>query len=192
MEGIKIDCVDYSDHQNKCRICFKPFGVEEHRVDITRLVERKFREITQTDVNKLIMNLLNVTNRSVLLQLKSSDDVEYSKQICVVCNFQLKDFCVFRKNVILLQKGLHKFTGRLIKIETLNEESQDGMMVKTESDNFYEDVDYECEKLEPEVKISNDEPQSEFLDFTTHFGELNLIPKFRLKLNFNFLIRPNV
>lgn len=52
MEGIKVDDIDYKDHERKCRICFKWFGVDEHRVEITKLVEKKFRDITQLDVNK--------------------------------------------------------------------------------------------------------------------------------------------
>jgi hypothetical protein len=50
MEGIKVDGVDYTDHEKKCRICFKLFGSDEHQVEISKLIEKKFREVTQTDV----------------------------------------------------------------------------------------------------------------------------------------------
>lgn len=52
MKGIKFENIDYNNHENKCRICFKLFGVDEHRVEISKIIEKKFREITQTNVNK--------------------------------------------------------------------------------------------------------------------------------------------
>lgn len=50
MEGIKIDKIDYTDHEKKCRICFKLFGNDEHRINISKLIEKKFQEVTQTEV----------------------------------------------------------------------------------------------------------------------------------------------
>lgn len=54
MEGVYVDDIDYSEHQQKCRICFKPFGAGEHRIEISKLVERRFKEITQMDVSKQV------------------------------------------------------------------------------------------------------------------------------------------
>lgn len=49
-----------------------------------------------------------LTHQTYQLQLKISEN--YSRHICVVCNFQLKKFCVFKKNVIILQKGLYQMS----------------------------------------------------------------------------------
>lgn len=51
MEGIKED-VNYSDHESKCRICFKAFGSDERQVVVTKVVVRRFQEITEKKVNK--------------------------------------------------------------------------------------------------------------------------------------------
>lgn len=50
MEGINVDEIDYSNHESKCRICFKSFGADEHEIAVSKLIEKKFREITQTIV----------------------------------------------------------------------------------------------------------------------------------------------
>lgn len=55
MEGTRVN---YLHHESKCRICFKTFGDDEHRVVISKLIEKKFREVTQTIVNKT--HLLNL------------------------------------------------------------------------------------------------------------------------------------
>ena len=52
MEGIKIDKIDYAEHNLKCRMCFKSFNAGEHQVEITRTLELKFLDVTQTNVNK--------------------------------------------------------------------------------------------------------------------------------------------
>lgn len=83
-----------------------------------------------------------------------------SKEICVVCNFQLKEFCTFKRNVVDSQRGLFKFISRNKKIKQEYEEVE----IKTEKPD-----DTMC-KFEPEVIV---EPQSEFLDFSSglDFGE---------------------
>lgn len=48
-----MEKVDYSNHESKCRICFKHFGLDEHRMQITKPVEKRFRELTNSDVNKI-------------------------------------------------------------------------------------------------------------------------------------------
>lgn len=52
MEGIKVEYVDYSNHESKCRICFKAFANLEHHEEISKPIEKKFYEVTQTNVNK--------------------------------------------------------------------------------------------------------------------------------------------
>lgn len=52
MDSVKIGEIDYTNHEGKCRICFKSFGNDEHRVEISKLIEKKFREVTSTIVNK--------------------------------------------------------------------------------------------------------------------------------------------
>jgi hypothetical protein len=51
MEGVKVHEIDFSEHINKCRICFKIFSIEEHQIEVTKAIERKFSEITQTSVS---------------------------------------------------------------------------------------------------------------------------------------------
>lgn len=52
MDGARIERIDFAKHENKCRLCFKLLDVGEHRVEISKQIEEKFREITQTNVNK--------------------------------------------------------------------------------------------------------------------------------------------
>lgn len=83
-----------------------------------------------------------------------------SRKICVVCNFQLKEFCVFKRTVVDSQKGLFKFISQNKKVKNEYEEVE----IKTEK------LDDSVCKFEPEVIV---EPQSEFLDFSSglNFGE---------------------
>lgn len=59
MDGAKIDEIDFTNHKSKCRICFKLFGTEEHRVEINKRVEKRFRDLMQTDVRKQQINREN-------------------------------------------------------------------------------------------------------------------------------------
>ena len=52
MEEVNIDKIDYRNHKLKCRICFKSFNAGEYQVEITRTLELKFLDVTQTNVNK--------------------------------------------------------------------------------------------------------------------------------------------
>lgn len=52
MERVKVEDIDFTDHEVKCRLCFKVFSENEHRVEISKVIEKKFKEITQTKVNK--------------------------------------------------------------------------------------------------------------------------------------------
>lgn len=44
MESIQIARLDFNNHIKKCRICFKSFSIDEHRVAITNVIEKKFME----------------------------------------------------------------------------------------------------------------------------------------------------
>lgn len=68
-----------------------------------------------------------ITHQTYQLQLKISEN--YSRHICVVCNFQLKDFCVFKKNVIILQKGLYRMSSLS---PSLNETYSSSMVIRDE------------------------------------------------------------
>lgn len=163
MEGVKAEETDYTDHDRKCRICFKAFGDDEHRVEISKLIEKKFRELTQTIVNIDCLRVEIEAEYFHLFQLKISE--EYSREICVVCNFQLKDFCVFKKNVILLQKGLYKFVSNSAASTNYEADNKISTLIKTELEEFYNETD--CRNGdESEVK-------SEFLDFSgvMNFGK---------------------
>lgn len=52
MEKAKLLEIDYTDHESKCRICFKAFRTDKDRVKITKTIEEKFREVIQKKVNK--------------------------------------------------------------------------------------------------------------------------------------------
>ena len=52
MDGVNVDEIDYRNHKFKCRICFKSFNAGEYQVEITRTLELKFLDVTQTNVNK--------------------------------------------------------------------------------------------------------------------------------------------
>lgn len=62
MDGANFDDVDYTDHVHKCRICFRPFGIDEHQIGISKLIARKFREVTQTDVRIIGLFVFNLSN----------------------------------------------------------------------------------------------------------------------------------
>lgn len=153
-----MERIDYSNHESKCRLCFKQFGSDEHRMQITKPVEKRFRELTNLDVNKNENCLKNCIN-NCLFQLKVLDGL--SRKICVVCNFQLKEFCNFKRTIVDSQKGLLKFFARSRKFK--QEKSE--INIKTELDDS-------VIKFEPEVIV---EPQSEFLDFSRelNFGEFS-------------------
>jgi hypothetical protein len=98
-----------------------------------------------------------------------------SREICVVCNFQLKDFCIFKRNVLTLQKGLLKyFSGESYsQRKSIKHEHEYVVNVKTEVEEIYESSGF----LEPEVKIDDEKDENrklEFLDFNEemNFGEL--------------------
>lgn len=50
MENIKVVEIDFTNHIHKCRICFKSFCLEEHRIQISKVIQKKFKEITQNEV----------------------------------------------------------------------------------------------------------------------------------------------
>ena len=52
MDGAIVDEFDFRDHEKKCRLCFKRFSDDEHRLEINQQIEKKLREITLTEVNK--------------------------------------------------------------------------------------------------------------------------------------------
>lgn len=63
MEGIRLDEINYDNHINKCRICFKSFASDEHWIDINKTVEKKFYQMTQTNVStKIFQNLFKLFN----------------------------------------------------------------------------------------------------------------------------------
>lgn len=81
----------------------------------------------------------------------------FSRVICVVCNFQLKDFCVFKKKLQEVQKGLLKFTASRIsqkKVIKHELEEDDDLSIKTEIEDLYEDS---RSFMEPEVKFNDSE-----------------------------------
>lgn len=86
----------------------------------------------------------------------------------MVCNFQLIDFCEFKRNIISLQKGLYSFLSAVsdgsVKFE---HDSQGSVIIKTE----IEHLDEYCDDLEPDEADDKDtHHQSEFLDLS---GEIN-------------------
>lgn len=110
MEGIKVEDIDYTNHEIKCRICFKSFGIAEHRVEISKLIEKKFYDVTQTKVNNISEIIIGKNNFQAfsLLQLKLSE--KYSSEICVICSYQLTNYSLFKKHVILSQAKLYMFS----------------------------------------------------------------------------------
>lgn len=52
--GNERTAIDYSDHRQKCRICFESF-LDGRRIRITKVVEKRFSEVTQTDVSSILM-----------------------------------------------------------------------------------------------------------------------------------------
>lgn len=99
----------------------------------------------------------------------------FSRSICVVCNFQLKEFYVFKRNILSLQKGLFKFVVARQKSFEIKLE-QDYLSVKTEvEENEYQE---NSNFVEPEIEIDdNEENESEFLDFNKelNFGEFTIL-----------------
>lgn len=85
----------------------------------------------------------------------------------MVCNFQLIDFCEFKRNVISLQKGLYSFASGASNGSIKNEhDSQGSVVIKTE----IEHLDEYCDDLEPDEDDKDTQHQSEFLDLS---GEIN-------------------
>ena len=99
-----------------------------------------------------------------LFQLKISD--EFSKQICVVCNFQLKDFCMFKRNVVELQKGLYRFATNTSIASSIKQDIDDELNVKSELEESNDETEHQdgSDLIEPEVKILD---ESEFLDYNS-------------------------
>lgn len=97
-----------------------------------------------------------------------------SREICVVCHFQLKEFCTFKRNVVDSQKGLLKFISQSRKFKQEYEDVE----IKTEH------LDDSSCKFEPEVIV---EPQSEFLDFSSglDFGECLILVHNKKKNKFS-------
>lgn len=62
MEGLRANEINYDNHVNKCRICFKNFSYDERRVDITKTIEKKFHDVTQTNV-RLTKNLIKKSHK---------------------------------------------------------------------------------------------------------------------------------
>ena len=54
MERIRTSEINYSNHEDKCRICIKPFGADDHHIAITKSVEKRFHDLTQQNVNKKV------------------------------------------------------------------------------------------------------------------------------------------
>lgn len=50
MDGTNINGIDYTNHALKCRICFKIFSIDEHKIEISKVIAKKFRDVTQTEV----------------------------------------------------------------------------------------------------------------------------------------------
>lgn len=89
--------------------------------------------------------------------LKLVESEKYSWNICVVCHFQLKEFCIFKKNVTLLQKGLLSYVPEAasIKLEADDMNDSTNVMVKTEKE-----LENCCKSDEFE------DDSTEFLDFS--------------------------
>lgn len=51
MDRAKVEDIDYTHHEKKCRMCFKLLNTDELCVDISNTIEKKFRDVTQTTVN---------------------------------------------------------------------------------------------------------------------------------------------
>ena len=74
----------------------------------------------------------------LILQLKISD--KYSKDMCVICNYQLTNYCQFKKNVIHSQANLYKFSKE--NRRQLNQEVYEVYFIKQEG-NIKEEFDSE-------------------------------------------------
>lgn len=51
MENLKVPEIDFASHNDKCRICFKLWSPNEHRIQISKGIERKFLDFTQIEVS---------------------------------------------------------------------------------------------------------------------------------------------
>lgn len=72
MEGTNINGVDYTNHALKCRICFKLFSIDEHSIAISKVIARRFRDVTQTEV-LLILFVFRASHNSSNLSIAAQD-----------------------------------------------------------------------------------------------------------------------
>jgi hypothetical protein len=82
-----MDKYSFDDHQNKCRLCFKPFRKRHQNVSIDGLIESKFLAVTR-------------------IKLKRSQN--YSNQICFACDRQLNEFTNYKSLLVEQQLRLYE------------------------------------------------------------------------------------
>lgn len=157
MDEASIEKIDFSNHEQKCRICFKVFGVGEHRVEISKQIKKMFREVTQANVNNqtnILRSRYFSTNFFLKLQLESGQ--EFSRKLCITCSYQLTRFSQFRRNVINSQAELSKIVRK--KKGTSEPISNEDLLevvgeVKDEADKYLNESDESSSQPEsPEIK----------------------------------------
>ncbi|XP_070502549.1 gastrula zinc finger protein XlCGF26.1-like [Chironomus tepperi] len=155
MEGFRIDEVSYENHISKCRICFKSFAPDEQWIDINKSIERKFLQVTQTS--------LKMTN-------------QYSKKICVVCNFQLTTFCHAKVNMIKAQKALIKFLNSSQKSKNSenvkNPPTNDTIIIKFQNVESPRNIEVN-QVLDVDEEVKEEEIIEEHLIDDEHFHEVS-------------------
>jgi hypothetical protein len=59
MEIITEDDFRLEEQLDKCRCCFRVLSAEQKFIEITKIIEQRFFELTQIQVRKILREILN-------------------------------------------------------------------------------------------------------------------------------------
>lgn len=141
---------DHLEPLEKCRCCFKLFDDDENQLKITKMIVKRFMEITQIEV-KTIETYSKQQMKSLILQsfqLKTSS--MFPSTICELCNNELRHFSKFREEIITKQENFYSCYEEYLKDEFPNE-------LKTVVTETVEELQFTItnfnDPLEPETQI---------------------------------------
>lgn len=101
---------NFDDHRNKCRCCLRDFDEDDDvQIKLTKMVQNRFLELTQLKVRNFLQ--LEIRLRLFFFQLEVSDS--YSSVTCEQCCNKLREFSVWRKELVEKQLCLHEFEADL-------------------------------------------------------------------------------
>lgn len=150
--------IDFDNHLLKCRCCLREFDAEDTQIKITEIVEIRFQEITQIEVNIALHS--GVVVHILFFQLKSSE--QFSNVVCESCNKKLRTMHHFRNDIVFKQKQLY-----LITQQTKNTSAEVEIKLEPEQEAVDDYPMYTLEYLEEDEllnKSSVDTAEDEYCE----------------------------